>query len=167
MKIAKAVITAAGKTSGPFPCRPWWTATASSKTVLRILVEEVLRAGIEEICVVVCPGDQDGLRARRGGHGRRGCASSSRPQPRGYGHAVPVRARVRRDASRSCTWSATTSTSAAGRSAARSNWSRSAEAEDCAVSAVQATRESKLPYYGAVGGRRVAGDAATSTRSRP
>jgi UTP--glucose-1-phosphate uridylyltransferase len=30
-----------------------------------------------------------------------------------------------------------------------------AEAEDCAVSAVQATRESMLPYYGTVGGRRL------------
>ena len=29
-----------------------------------------------------------------------------------------------------------------------------AEAEDCAVSAVQATRESMLPFYGTVGGRR-------------
>jgi UTP--glucose-1-phosphate uridylyltransferase len=29
--------------------------------------------------------------------------------------------------------------------------------EDCAVSAVQATHESKLPYYGAVGGRLVGG----------
>jgi UTP--glucose-1-phosphate uridylyltransferase len=32
-----------------------------------------------------------------------------------------------------------------------------AEAESCAVSAVQATHESKLPYYGTVGGRRVQG----------
>ena len=47
--------------------------------------------------------------------------------------------------------------SAAARSAARSNWSRLPAAENCAVSAVQATHESKLPYYGAVGGRLVAG----------
>ena len=32
-----------------------------------------------------------------------------------------------------------------------------AEAEACAVSAVQATRENLLPYYGTVGGRRVPG----------
>ena len=32
-----------------------------------------------------------------------------------------------------------------------------AEAETCAVSAVQATRETLLPYYGTVGGRRVSG----------
>jgi UTP--glucose-1-phosphate uridylyltransferase len=32
-----------------------------------------------------------------------------------------------------------------------------AEAEACTVSAVQATRESLLPYYGAIGGRRLAG----------
>ncbi len=32
-----------------------------------------------------------------------------------------------------------------------------AQAESCAVSAVQATHESKLPYYGAVGGHLVAG----------
>jgi UTP--glucose-1-phosphate uridylyltransferase len=32
-----------------------------------------------------------------------------------------------------------------------------AEAEACAISAVQATRESLLPYYGTIGGRRVPG----------
>ena len=32
-----------------------------------------------------------------------------------------------------------------------------ADAGKCAVSAVQATHESKLPYYGCIGGRRVAG----------
>ena len=32
-----------------------------------------------------------------------------------------------------------------------------ASLEACAVSAVQATRESLLPYYGTIGGRRVAG----------
>jgi len=32
-----------------------------------------------------------------------------------------------------------------------------AQAEACAVSAVQASRESLLPYYGTVGGRRVTG----------
>jgi UTP--glucose-1-phosphate uridylyltransferase len=32
-----------------------------------------------------------------------------------------------------------------------------AEVQACAVSSVQATRESLLPYYGTVGGRRVAG----------
>jgi len=34
-----------------------------------------------------------------------------------------------------------------------------ASREACAVSAVQATHESKLPYYGAVGGRRVSGNS--------
>jgi UTP--glucose-1-phosphate uridylyltransferase len=32
-----------------------------------------------------------------------------------------------------------------------------AEMQDCAVSSVQATRESLLPYYGTIGGRRLAG----------
>ena len=41
--------------------------------------------------------------------------------------------------------------------AAPSSWSRSAQAEACAVSAVQATRESLLPHFGAVGGRARAG----------
>ena len=39
----------------------------------------------------------------------------------------------------------------------RSNLSPSPQAEQCAVSAVQATRETLLPYYGAIGGRRVQG----------
>lgn len=34
-----------------------------------------------------------------------------------------------------------------------------AEAEECSVSAVQATREHMLPYFGAVGGKRLPGHA--------
>ena len=40
-----------------------------------------------------------------------------------------------------------------------------AAAEKCAVSAVQATHESKLPYYGAVGGRLVSGRRKACMRS--
>ena len=84
--------------------------------------------------------------------------------PLGYGHAVFC-AREFAGASRSCCWSAIIFYVSGGRKRARSNWSKSPRAENCAVSAVQATHESKLPYYGAVGGRLVAAGARPVSRS--
>ena len=58
MEIKKAIITAAGKSQRTLPLQTLVDRDGQPKTALRILVEEVLAAGIEEICVVVCPGDQ-------------------------------------------------------------------------------------------------------------
>ena len=164
MKIRKAVITAAGRRQRPLPLQTLVDRDGVREDrALRILVEEALDAGVEEIGVVVAPGDQAAYRAPPATHAA-GCTSSSRPAPAAT--ATPSAAPATSPpASRSCTWSATTSTSARTAPAAPGSWSTGAEAEDCAVSAVQATREHLLPYYGTVGGRRVPRRSATSTRS--
>lgn len=127
----------------------------AAKTALAIIIEEVLSAGIDEICVVVLPGDQAAYTTAAGKHASR-VHFVEQPQPLGYGHAVycahefvdgkPFLLLVGdhlyvTDEPKSCAQQLV----------------EIASSQDCAVSAVQATHESKLPYYGAVGGRLVAG----------
>jgi len=151
MDIRKAVITAAGPNQRSLPLQTLVDRDGVTKTALAIIVEEALDSGAEEICVVVHPGDADAYRAAVRPHGPRLHFVEQR-EPRGYGHAV---------------WSAHGFTgddpflllvgdhlylSREPRGCAR-QLVEVAVAEACAVSAVQATHESKLPYYGAAGGR--------------
>lgn len=151
MEIKKTVITAAGQNQRTLPLQTLVDGNGQTKSALAIIVEESLQAGIEEICVVICPGDQDAYRAAAGPHGRY-LQFVEQSQPLGYGHAV---------------WRAREFTGASpflllvgdhlylSRSVKRcaQQLVETAAAEACTVSAVQATHESKLPYYGTVGGR--------------
>src|SRR5580658_5044044 len=64
--IKKAIITAAGKNQPTLPLQTLVDRDGVQKTALAIILEEVLKAGIEEICVVVRPGDQTSYRAAAG-----------------------------------------------------------------------------------------------------
>jgi UTP--glucose-1-phosphate uridylyltransferase len=151
MDIRKAVITAAGAGQRTLPLQTLVDRDGKTKTALEIIVEEALNSGAAEICVVIHPGDAETYRAAAGPRGK-GLEFVEQDQPRGYGHAV---------------WCARAFTgsepflllvgdhlylSREKRSCAR-QLVEVAAAEACAVSAVQATHESKLPYYGAAGGR--------------
>lgn len=155
MQVSKAVITAAGRDQRTLPLQLLIDRDATEKSVLSILVEEALSAGIEDVAVVVVPGDEDRYAEVLGDH-RGKVQFVAQEEPLGYGHAVYcAREFVGRDPflhlvgdhlyvsreSASCAQQLVTV----------------AEAEACAVSAVQATRETLLPYYGTVGGRRVPG----------
>jgi UTP--glucose-1-phosphate uridylyltransferase len=151
MEIKKTVITAAGQNQRTLPLQTVVDGNGQTKSALAIIVEESLQAGIEEICVVISPGDQDAYRAAAGPHGR-SLKFIEQTRPLGYGHAV---------------WCAREFTGSSpflllvgdhlylSRSAKRcaQQLVETAAAEACTVSAVQATHESKLPYYGTVGGR--------------
>ena len=151
MNIQKAVITAAGPSQRTLPLQTLVDRDGKTKTALAIIVEEALDSGVEEICVVICPGDADTYRTAAGPHGKR-LRFVEQAKPLGYAHAV---------------WSAHEFTgtepflllvgdhlylSHESRSCAR-QLVEDAAAETSAVSAVQATHESKLPYYGVAGGR--------------
>jgi UTP--glucose-1-phosphate uridylyltransferase len=125
------------------------------RTGLRILIEEILAAGIEEICVVVSPGDQPAYAAAAAGPGGR-LHFVEQTAPLGYGHAVRC---AREFAGAKPFLLLVGDHLYVSRSAKRcaQQLVEIAAAENCAVSAVQATHESKLPYYGAVGGHLVAG----------
>lgn len=157
MHVSKAVITAAGRRQRTLPLQSIIDRDGVEKSVLRILVEEVLDAGIDEIGVVVRPGDETAYAAVVGDHAGR-LHFIQQADPLGYGHAVLcAREFVGDDAFLHLVGDHLYVSSAEQGCAQR--LVQVAEANDCAVSAVQATRESLLPYYGAIGGRRMAGQA--------
>lgn len=153
MKIRKAVVTAAGKSQRTIPLQTLVDRDGIPKTALKILIEEILHAGAEEICIVIHPGDEAAYISAAGEHGKR-LAFVAQERPLGYGHAVYcANAFTGREpflllvADHLCV-------SGQNRRCAE-QLVEVAQTENCAVSAVQATHESKLPYYGAVGGRLV------------
>lgn len=154
MEIKRAIITAASKTQRTLPLQTLVDRDGATKTALRILVEEILAAGIEEICVVVCPGDQAAY-AAAAGQGRR-LRFVEQTEALGYGHAVAC-ARQFAGGEPFLLLVGDHLYVSGGAKRAAQQLVEIAKAENCAVSAVQATHESKLPYYGAVGGRLVAG----------
>src|SRR5580658_8195596 len=87
MEIRKAVITAAGPSQRTLPLQKLVDRDGQSKTALAIIVEEALNSGVEEICVVVHPGDEESYRAGAGSHGKR-LHFAVQEKPLGYGHAV-------------------------------------------------------------------------------
>ena len=58
MKIRKAVITAAGERQRSLPLQTLIDQDGEEKSVLGILIEQALSAQVEEISVVVSPGDE-------------------------------------------------------------------------------------------------------------
>lgn len=155
MKITKALITAAGRKQRTLPLQTLIDRDGVERSVLHILINEVVQAGAESIAIVVRPGDEAAY-ADVAGDQRGRLHFVPQAEPLGYGHAIyAARAvigddpflhlvgdhlYVQRDA-QSCA----------------QRLVEVAQAEACTVSAVQATRESLLPYYGVVGGRRVQG----------
>ena len=150
--IKKAIITAAGKTQRTLPLQSVVDRDGVTKTALRILVEEILSAGIEDICVVVGPGDQAAYAAAAAGPGGR-LQFVEQSVALGYGHAVACA----REFAGGVAFLLLVGDHlyVSSRKRAAQQLVEIAKAENCAVSAVQATHESKLPYYGTIGGRLV------------
>lgn len=155
MEIKKAIITAAGKSQATLPLQTLVDRDGSQKTALIIIVEEVLKAGVEEICVVVRPGDQAAFRGAVGPHADR-VQFVEQTNPLGYGHAIYCA----RDFAGGQPFLHLVSdhlyVSRELKNCAQ-QLVEIAQTESCAVSAVQATHESKLPFYGVVGGKLVPG----------
>lgn len=151
VEIKKAIITAAGANQRSLPLQTLVDGDGAPKSALGILIEEALSAGIEEICVVVFPGDEAAYRAAAGEHASRLCFVEQRA-PLGYGHAVACGREFASGEPFLLLVGDHLYVSRESKSCAR-QLVEVARVEACAVSAVQATHESKLPYYGAVGGR--------------
>ena len=155
MKLRKAVITAAGRGQRALPLQTLVDRDGSQKSCLRVILDEALSTGVEEVCVVINPGDQEAYREAAGDAAGR-LHFAEQPAARGYGHALYCAKRfVGQDpflhlVSDHLYLSGT-------RNRCAQQLVEAAEANDCAVSGVQPTRENVLTYYGTVGGRRVQG----------
>jgi UTP--glucose-1-phosphate uridylyltransferase len=146
------MITTAGREQRKLPLQTLTDGDGRSQTVLRLFIEELRSAGIEEIGLVVMPGDK-AMYEEAAGDAAEWLTFIEQKDRLGYGHAifcgkeftagepfflmVSDHLFVSDDAERSCARQLV----------------EAAEREDCAVSAVQATHESKLPYFGAIGGK--------------
>jgi UTP--glucose-1-phosphate uridylyltransferase len=158
MKLRKAVITAAGRAQRALPLQTLVDRDGQQKSGLKIIIEEALSTGVEEICLVVAPGDQRAYTEAAGdAAGRLHFAEQS--SPRGYGHALYcAKSFVGADPFLHLVSDHLYLSRLPGVRCAQ-QLVRAAEAHDCAVSGVQPTRENVLPFYGTVGGHRVAGQA--------
>ena len=155
MKISKALITAAGPNQRSLPLQTVIDRDGTERSVLAIILAEVARAGVEEIAVVVSPGDEAAY-ARVAGVPPARLRFIAQTAPRGYGHAV-LRGREFTAGDPFLHLVGDHLYIGADSEGCARGVVEAAEREACAVSAVQATRESLLARFGAVGGKRVAG----------
>jgi UTP--glucose-1-phosphate uridylyltransferase len=155
MQIRKAVITAAGKEQRTLPMQTLFDQQGRERSVLSLVVREAVRSGINEICIVVWPGDEEPY-ARLLAEDSARFTFVRQTEARGYAHAILCARDFVKDepflhfvgdhiyVGAESTGSARRLVEAAAR-------------ESCAISAVQVTRENLLPHYGAVGGQPVPG----------
>lgn len=154
MKITKAVITAAGEYHSNLPLQSVVDRHGTTLTALRCTLNEIIEAGIEEVAIIVRPGQSEPYLTAAGPHASR-LQFFEQSNPRGYGDAI-LRGRefigdeaflhlvsdhlyVSRD-TKSCA----------------AQLCEVASRHECSVSAIQATRENEIIYFGTVGGSPVA-----------
>ena len=163
-RVTKALITAAGPAQRRLPLQTLTDRDGAQKPALAILLEEMLAAGIEHVGLVHAQGDRAAYEAVLAPYAAK-LTFIEQPVALGYGHAVlcgrefvgrqPFLLQVSdhlyvAHSAKSCT----------------RQLLDFAEAENCAVSAVQPTHESQLQYYGAVGGSLVPGRSGLTTIER-
>jgi len=147
------VITAAGANQRALPLQ-MLIQDGVEKSVLSFLIEQALSANLAEVCVVVWPGDEARY-AQAAGSLAGAVRFVPQVRPAGYGHAIySAREFVAGEpflhlVGDHLYLSATTQ--------GVQRLVELAESESCSASGVQPTRESLLPRYGAVAGRRVPG----------
>lgn len=154
MRITKAVITAASPSQHGLPLQHLVDLHGMDKTALQLIIEEADDAGIEQICVIIHPGDADAYgRAADEYVGR--MVFVEQENPRGYGDALLRAKEFVADEPFLHFVSDHLYLSNDETRCARQLVEIAAD-EACAVSAVQATRENKLPYFGTIGATRMA-----------
>ena len=153
MLVRKAVITAAAKSQRTLPLQTLIDRDGNEKSLLQILIEQSLAAGVENIAVVVFPGDEQSY-AQGAGTYASSVTFVPQDQPRGYGHAIHCAHSFTKDDPflhivGDHLYVNSGDTSSALRMV------ELAQHEHCSVSGVRLTRESLLSRFGTVGGRRI------------
>ena len=186
MGIRKAVITAAGRGLRLYPVAdtvqkemlPLIDRDGLTKPAIQIIAEEALDSGIEAVCIVCAPGDEERYRAQlaqlhdnllkayagaewaRAQAGRldnlmRRLSFAVQQEPLGYGHAVScARDFVGEESFLLLLGDHLYVSEVPGERCAQ-QLIRLAEQEQCAVAAVNPTREHLVRDYGTLNGKRV------------
>ena len=186
MEIQKAVITAAGRGLRLYPAAdtvqkamlPVVDRDGLSKPVIQIIAEEALDSGVEEVCIVCAPGDEEkyldqlGLlrenmleahkgvdwaldQAHRLDNLVRRLQFAVQEEPLGYGHAVHCARDFVGAAPFLLLLSDHLYVSHVSGQRCAAQLIALAKQEACAVAAVQATREHLVGRYGTLAGKRL------------
>ena len=150
MKIRKALITAAAPAQHSIPLQKVVDRDGKEKTALRHIVEEVANAGVEEICLVIQPGDQSEFR-RAAGEDNGILHFAEQPEPLGYADAIFRGREFVGDESFLHLVGDHLYVSSTEKRCARQLIDVASQ-HNCSVSAVQPTRENNLKYFGTIGG---------------
>lgn len=157
MNITKAVITAASPSQRKLPLQTIIDIDGNEKSVLNVLIQEVKSAGIKEVGIIVSPGDEVTYRdvitehdidvqfivqENPLGYGNALLQAKSFVNQSSFLHLVGDHLYVQREGERCA-----------------KQVIEIAKKHNCAVSAVQATRESLIPYFGVIGGQRISGSS--------
>lgn len=155
MKIRKTVITAAGPSQRELPIQSLIDRDGIKKTVLELLVEESIQAGIEEIGVVVFPGDEKSYRNAIGKYASQ-VQFIRQNEPLGYGHSLLTASEFASNEPFLHLVGDHLYVNRTSKRCAR-HLVEVAEKQECSVSSVQPTRESFITNFGVIGGGRVHG----------
>lgn len=153
MQVRKALITAAAPNQNRLPLQQLVDRDGQDKTALQLILEETIVAGVEEICIVITPGDQSAYRSAAGNH-LRSLHFVEQAQPRGYADAI-YQAKSFIDNEPFLHLVGDHLYLSATDEPCAKQLIRVASEFECPVSAVQATRENNLPYFGIVSGPHV------------
>lgn len=153
MKVRKAIITAAAPSQNTLPLQKIVDRDGNEKTALQLIVEEVASAGVEEICVVVQPGDQAEFQ-RAAGENAGILTFAEQAKPAGYADAIYQGKDFVDDEPFLHLVGDHLCISKTDIRCAKQLINISSKYE-CSVSAVQPTRENKLKYFGAIGGNLI------------
>jgi len=150
MHIRKAVITAAAPNQNRLPLQQLVDRNGDDKTALQLIIEETVAAGVEQICVVIRGGDEEAYRAAAGSQ-----AGSlhfvQQSEPRGYADAIfRTRSFVAGEPFLHLVGDHLYLSN--NETACAKQLVDIASEFECAVSAVQPTRENSLPFFGVVSG---------------
>ena len=154
MKIRKGVITAAGGNHARLPLQTLVDRRGETRTALRLMLDDVVDSGIDEVAIIVRPGQQEPYLAAAGPHASR-LEFFEQSKPRGYGDAI-LRARdFIGDESFLHLVSDHLYLSRSDRLCAQ-QLIDAATQHECSVSAIQPTRENQVGFFGTVGGTPLA-----------
>ena len=152
MQIKKAVITAAGLSQRLLPLQTVVDGLGQNRKVLGLLVDEVTSAGIDDVAIIIRPGLAD-LYREVAEDVNANLTFIPQQNPEGYADAVLcAKDFVKEDPFLLMVSDHLYVSDDPDKRTCAQQLVAVAEKEECAVSAVQPTHESKLPYFGAIGG---------------
>ncbi|MEL6897752.1 MAG: sugar phosphate nucleotidyltransferase [Planctomycetota bacterium] len=154
MRVRKAVITAAAPDQNRLPLQQLVDQDGNDKTALQLIIQETLAAGVEQVAVIIRPGDEHAYQSAAGNLVN-DLTFIPQANPAGYADAIFRASDFIGDDAFLHLVGDHLYVSSIDTPCAK-QLIDVASRYDCSVSAVQATRESNLPYFGVVSGPRVA-----------